>query len=336
MERSKGKSLYQTDSISAKLLPWCILEHQGKIVICDRGGGMDRIQQGAVVKGAGAAGMILAAPKPDGYTTLADAHVVPACHVNFVDATKIKSYINSTSSPTATILPCGTLIGLAGELPAPTVASFSSRGMSQQSMGILKPDIIGPGVDVLAGWPALPIGPFDSPSLFNVISGTSMATPHLSGIAALLKGANPSWSAAAIKSAIMTTAENENPAGKPIANEQLESANLFARGAGHVNPSKANNPGFVYDIDPSEYVAYMCGLNYSDTQVSLVARRIVNCSSADRTSGVELNYPSFSAELKPASQKGEPKGEERGDGSSSYAVEIAPPTGVAVVVRRRH
>ncbi|KAK8921650.1 Subtilisin-like protease [Platanthera zijinensis] len=397
-EEYKGKSLYQTESISTKLLPlvypgasgnslakFCFnnsldVDVKGKIVICDRGGGMGRIQQGAIVKGAGAAGMILAADKLDGYTTVADAHVLPACHVNFVDATKIKSYINSTSSPTATILPRGTLIGLAGELPAPMVAAFSSRGMSQQSKGILKPDIIGPGVDVLAGWPALPIGPFDSPSLFNVISGTSMATPHLSGIAVLLKAVNPSWSPAAIKSAIMTTADNENLAGKPIANEQLERANLFARGAGHVNPSKANNPGFVYDIDPTEYVAYMCGLNYSDTQappcarcparpglaiikararsrlgkarawearfrpgpgglfehlitVSLVARRLVNCSSADRTFGVELNYPSFSAELKPASsRKVSRKVKNVGEGSSSYAVEIAPPTGVAVVV----
>ncbi|URD77891.1 subtilisin-like protease [Musa troglodytarum] len=80
---------------------------------------------------------------------------------------------------------------------SPDVASFSSRGPSQITPGILKPDIIGPGVNILAGW---------NSKAFALISGTSMSCPHLSGIAALIKKAHPGWSPAAIKSAIMTTA----------------------------------------------------------------------------------------------------------------------------------
>ncbi|KAI0488418.1 hypothetical protein KFK09_028249 [Dendrobium nobile] len=315
-EEYEGESLYQTDLMAGELLllvypgasgslpaKFCFnnslnMDVKGKIVICDRRDQMPRIQQGDVIKGAGGAGMILAAAQSDSYTTVAEAHVIPTSHVSYPAATKIKSYINTTGSPTATIIPQGTVIGFSS-LHAPIMACFSSRGPSLQSKGILKPDIIGPGVSVLAGWPALPIGPNNIPANFNMLSGTSMSTPHLSGIAALLKKANPTWSPAAIRSAIMTTAKNENTAGKPIQEEELNNADLFARGAGHVNPSNANNPGFVYDIQPSDYVAYLCGLNYNDTQVTVVTRRTVNCSTVDPIIDVELNYPTFSVEMRP-------------------------------------
>ncbi|PKU64529.1 Subtilisin-like protease SDD1 [Dendrobium catenatum] len=308
------------------------MDVKGKIVICDRRDQMPRIQQGDVIKGAGGAGMILAAAQSDGYTTVAEAHVIPTSHVSYPAASKIKSYINTTGSPTATIIPQGTLIGF-NSLHAPIMACFSSRGPSLQSKGILKPDIIGPGVSVLAGWLALPIGPNNIPAIFNMLSGTSMSTPHLSGIAALLKKANPTWSPAAIRSAIMTTAKNVNTAGKPIQDEELNNADLFARGAGHVNPSNANNPGFVYDIQPSDYVAYLCGLNYSDTQVTVVARRTINCSTVDPIIDVELNYPTFSVEMRPGcSRKVNRTVKNVGEGSSSYEVEIVPPLGIVVTV----
>ncbi|KAG0472548.1 hypothetical protein HPP92_014405 [Vanilla planifolia] len=351
-EEYEGKSLYQTSSgdPDTRSLPlifpgatgnyttqYCFnhslndVDVKGKIVVCNRGGGMARVQQGAVVKSAGGAGMILAASQDDGYTTLADAHVLPASHVSFADATKIKAYIKSTSSPTAAIIPRGTLIGHG--FPAPMMAAFSSRGPSQQSRGVLKPDIIGPGVDVLAGWPSLPIGPSNDPAFFNVISGTSMSTPHLSGIAALLRGVHPTWSPAIIRSAIITTADNSNTAGKPITDEKLNEANLFAKGAGLVNPTKAASPGFVYDIQPDDYIAYLCGLNYSNTQVSAVARRPVNCSSIQPIFDVELNYPSFSVEMPPSfSRKVNRTATSVEAGGSTYEVEIVAPAGIAVAV----
>lgn len=91
--------------------------------------------------------MILMNQEPDGFSTLADAHVLPAAHVSYAVGLKIKAYINSTTAPTATILFKGTVIG---ESSAPMIASFSSRGPSKASPGILKPDIIGPGVSILA------------------------------------------------------------------------------------------------------------------------------------------------------------------------------------------
>lgn len=60
-----------------------------------------------------------------------------------------------------------------------------------------------PGLNILAAW-----SPAAKGTNFNVVSGTSMACPHISGLAALIKAANPLWSPAAIKSAIMTTGSN--------------------------------------------------------------------------------------------------------------------------------
>ncbi|KAF3671693.1 hypothetical protein FXO37_07876 [Capsicum annuum] len=97
-----------------------------------------------------------------------------------------------------------------------------------------------------------------------------MACPHLAGVVALLKSSDPDWSPAAIKSAIMTNADLVNLGNNPIQDEKLNPADLFTIGSGHLNPSKANDPGLVYDIQPQDYVHYLCGLNYTDQQVTAV------------------------------------------------------------------
>ncbi|KAK3144004.1 hypothetical protein QOZ80_4AG0307670 [Eleusine coracana subsp. coracana] len=270
------------------------LDVRGKIVVCELGGEVPRVFKGQVVQKAGGAGMILVNQYPQGYDTLADAHVLPASHVDYAAGSAIKLYINSTTSPTARIVFHGTVLGAS---PAPSIVFFSSRGPNQQDAGILKPDVTGPGVNVLAAWP-FPVGPpSSSPPLpgttYNIISGTSMSTPHLSGVAAFVKSKHPDWSPAAIKSAIMTTADVDDRAGTPLLDEQHSVASFFATGAGHVNPVKATNPGLVYDIAPSDYISYLCG-KYTNQQVSVIARRPVNCSAIVTIPGRLLNYPSIS------------------------------------------
>ncbi|ONI06851.1 hypothetical protein PRUPE_5G085300 [Prunus persica] len=206
-----------------------------------------------------------------------------------VGASTTDRILNLTATPTAT-----NLSKVSGSDPlAPKVAIFSSRGPNIASPGILKPDIIGPGIDILAAWP-YSVDNATSKATFNIISGTSMSCPHLSGIAALLKSSHPDWSPAAIKSAIMTTADVLNLIGKPIVDEWLRPADIFAIGAGHVNPSKAIDPGLIYDIQAEDYIPYLCGLNYTEKQIRILTQQAVNCSQVGAIEETQLNYPSFS------------------------------------------
>lgn len=226
----------------------------------------------------------------------------------------------------ATILFKGTVVGLP---EAPQIAEFSSRGPSMASPGILKPDIIGPGVKVLAAWP---VSVDNTTNRFAVISGTSMSCPHLSGIAALLKSSHPEWSPAAIKSAIMTTANLNNLGGKPISDQQFVPATFFDMGAGHVNPSGANNPGLIYDIKPDDYIPYLCGLGYSDQQVGLIVQHPVTCSNDSNIPEAQLNYPSFSIKLGSTPQTYTRTVTNVGQSNSAYSLEIVAPQGVDVKV----
>ncbi|KAK4344878.1 hypothetical protein RND71_035054 [Anisodus tanguticus] len=96
-----------------------------------------------------------------------------------------------------------------GVKPAPTMASFSSRGPNLITPAILKPDITAPGVNIIAAYtegnsPSNEV--FDNRrTAFNVMSGTSMSCPHVSGVVGLLKAIHPDWSPSAIRSALMTT-----------------------------------------------------------------------------------------------------------------------------------
>ncbi|XP_015169628.1 subtilisin-like protease SBT1.2 [Solanum tuberosum] len=149
---------------------------RGKIVLCLQDDVVSNIDKGQAVKDAGGVGMIIINQPSYGATKSADAHVLPAMDVSAADGKKILSYMNSTSNPVATITFQGTVIG---DKNAPIVAAFSSRGPSEASPGILKPDIIGPGVNILAAWPISVDDNRNTKSRFNIISGTSMSCPHL-------------------------------------------------------------------------------------------------------------------------------------------------------------
>ncbi|KAF6160285.1 hypothetical protein GIB67_019054 [Kingdonia uniflora] len=97
---------------------------------------------------------------------------------------------------------------------------------------------------------------------------------------------------------MMTTADLLNVEGKPINNQQLALADLFATGSGHVNPSKANDPGLVYDNQPDDYIPYLCGLGYTDTQVGILAHRSITCKDYGTILEQDLNYPLISVTLR--------------------------------------
>ncbi|KAK4435025.1 Subtilisin-like protease SBT1.2 [Sesamum alatum] len=310
------------------------IDVRGKIVLCELSNSGERsvlLAKGQAVRSAGGAAMILVNNEQFANTTLADTHVLPTTHLGYADGLRIKAYINSTLRPMASILFQGTVFD---DNRAPAVAALSLRGPNSISPGILKPDILGPGVNILAAWPTSVENNTNTTSTFNVVSSTSMSCPHLSGVAALLKSAHPDWSPAAIKSAIMTTADVVNRAQRPIEEERFLPASIFATGAGHVNPSRANDPGLVYDIQPNDYIPYLCGLNYTQREIYFIVQRKVNCSETSSIPEAQLNYPSFALTFTPRST---PQIYTRtvtnvGGSNLSYNVEIVPPPGINVRV----
>ncbi|KAK1436620.1 hypothetical protein QVD17_02402 [Tagetes erecta] len=223
------------------------IDVKGKIVLCDAGE-FGNYYKGKTVKEAGGVGVIIANDIVDGESIAAEPHVLLASFVGYKEGVEIKSYLNSTSSPVAAIICGGTVLGHKSD---PEMASFSSRGPSFASPGILKPDITGPGVDILAAWPeSIEIRPGLSKQKYNVLRGTSMSCPHLAGVVALLKSTHPDWSPATIKSAIMTTASHVNRNGSLSVDERGLPADVFTIGSGHVYPQKADEPGLVFDVQP--------------------------------------------------------------------------------------
>lgn len=164
---------------------------------------------------------------------------------------------------------------------APQVALFSARGpnikdFSFEDADLLKPDILAPGNLIWAAWS--PNGTDEVNFIgerFAMISGTSMAAPHVAGIAALIKQKHRNWSPAAIKSALMTTSTILDRAGRPLQAQQysgsetttLVTATPFDYGSGHVNPRSALDPGLVFDAGYDDYLGFLCtmpGINANE------------------------------------------------------------------------
>ncbi|PHT39616.1 hypothetical protein CQW23_18470 [Capsicum baccatum] len=130
----------------------------------------------------------------------------------------------------------------------------------------------------------------------------------------------------------MTTANTVNLANNPILDKRLLPVNIFATGAGHVNPSRANDPGLVYDTQFEDYLPYLCGLNYTNAQVSNLLQRRVDCKAVKSISEAQLNYPSFSVKLGTSAQTYTRTVTNVGVANSSYKVEIGPLPGVSMIV----
>ena len=248
----------------------------GKIVICDRGV-FDRVAKSLAVKNAGGAGMILS-NTTDAQSINGDWHFVPTIHFNATTSAPIKAYA-ATAAATASMSVTDTT-----PVTAPEMAGFSSFGPALAGGGdLLKPDITGPGVDVIAS--VAPPG--NAGKDFDAYSGTSMSSPHIAGIAALLKAKHPNWSPMAIKSAMMTTASTKDTAGNTI-QWPFGDATPLNFGAGHVVPGSAFDPGLVYDSGPVDWIRYGCGIN----QFQLITNPSF-CQNYGSIDPSDLNYASI-------------------------------------------
>ncbi|WP_245213650.1 S8 family peptidase [Rhodoferax sp. AJA081-3] len=229
----------------------------GKVVVCTRGV-TARTDKSAAVKAAGGVGMVLA---DNGAGLVADVHSVPSVHVNAADGAAIKTYAQAGGGTAA----IGTYFN-AGK-PAPIMAGFSSRGPNAGDANMLKPDLTAPGVDIIAAVTAgltnaerdaVANGTLVPVAEWSSYQGTSMSSPHVAGLAALIRQMRPTWSPAAIKSALMTTSMSTLNDG--LADPQ-NGLLPWAQGAGHVVPTKALDPGLVYDNGKVEFIRYQCNVN---------------------------------------------------------------------------
>jgi subtilisin family serine protease len=247
----------------------------GKIVVCE--GSFSRAARSRAVKAAGGVGMILyTAAEND--TLMSDNHHVPTVHLKRSFGLAIKAYA-ATAGASATASLSGGSRELGG---GNTMAAFSSRGPllpSDRSTGdLLKPDITAPGVQILGA--NSPVETNGSPGeLFQAIGGTSMSSPHVAGIGALLKDLHPDWTPAEMQSAIMTSARQD------IRKEDgVTPADPFDFGAGHVAPNGAADPGLVYPVGFDDYRAFLrsqglCTFCFGTSPAPVVAATDLNVPS---------------------------------------------------------
>jgi hypothetical protein len=119
----------------------------------------------------------------------------------------------------------------------------------------VKPDVTAPGVNILAGFTPETANSMPDET-FAYLSGTSMSTPHVAGVAALLMQARPEWGPSVVKSALMTSARQDL-----VQSDGESVANPFDYGAGHIVPNAALDPGLVYDVSDDEFDAFACGFD---------------------------------------------------------------------------
>lgn len=235
----------------------------GAIVVCNRGV-TSRVSKSASVDQSGGSAMVLVNTRPDSID--ADLHAVPTVHLDETAGDAVKAYIaRHGSSAVGRVLANAT-----GQPPVPTVAQFSGRGPSRVADGdLLKPDLTATGVSVVSA-----VAPSSSAGeLWDVESGTSIATPHVAGVAAVMRAANPSWTPAEVKSAMMTTAAPLQGSNGPL-----------TRGAGELDSRSVLRPGLVYDAGLTGWADVLRGEG-----LDLAGRPGAAASDAS-----QLNQPSIS------------------------------------------
>ncbi len=218
----------------------------GLIVMCQRGV-YDRVAKSAEVLRAGGIGMLLVNRVPGSVDT--DEHTVPTIHLDapYWDAT----FAYAGSAGASVVFSNGN--STAYTPPTPQVAGFSSRGPVQaDGSDILKPDVTAPGVAILADGPNADGG---EPT-WQFLSGTSMSSPQIAGLAALYLGERPLATPGEIKSALMTSAYDTVDSNGDTVTDP------FSQGAGQVDPTKMFEPGLLYLNGTADWYSYIQGIGY--------------------------------------------------------------------------
>ncbi|CAA7407075.1 unnamed protein product [Spirodela intermedia] len=225
---------------------------------------------------------------------------------------------------------------------APVVARFSSRGpdvvdRQMNAVDVLKPDILAPGSQIWAAWsPISALEPILRGEDFALLSGTSMAAPHIAGIAALIKQFKPTWDPSEIASAISTTASGYDGNGIPIMSQGSDPQSLypstpFDRGAGLVNPSRALNPGLVFPSGFKDYISFLCSSPSVDRE--MVKSTTNRACGSPESSPADLNLPSITIASLRGLQMVRRRVKNMGDVPETYLSSVRQPRGVRVYLK---
>ena len=213
----------------------------GEIVVCRRGV-YARVNKGFNVKAAGAGGMVLANTAADAESIVADDHYLPAVHIGFNDAQRLYGLLaqvkQAGGSATASITGTQRSFDARGDV----LAGFSSRGPVDPFGGWLKPNITAPGVNIIAA--------SQTGNGLATMSGTSMASPHAAGAAALVRAAHPQWSVAQIESALLT-----HGIADVLKEDAATPATPADGGAGRVWIPDAVRAQLTFDVSSAEFRA---------------------------------------------------------------------------------
>jgi len=220
----------------------------GQIVVCDRGA-IARVAKAENAAAGGAGGFVLANVDGGASSVANDVYVVPGIHIDATQGNALKSWLATGANHQATIT------ASAGELEFGTgddIDSQSSRGPNLTA-STLSPFVAAPGVNIYAAYADQDYGndvTGPAPSDYNFLGGTSMASPHVAGSAALIKAVYPSWTPDNIRSALMMTATTE------VRKEDgTTPADWFDMGAGRIQVDKAVQSGLVLDETAANYAA---------------------------------------------------------------------------------
>jgi subtilisin family serine protease len=200
---------------------------------------------------AGAIGILIADNRSGEPNGIPVQLPIPSAMVADLDGARLVSFMQGSGGRTT--IRVGASIQEIATGRGDTITSFSSAGPTDFGHD-LKPDISAPGGQILSSTPPQTTG-----STFSVFDGTSMATPHVAGAAALLLELHPGWTPRQVKSALVSTAA---PAWADTA--QTREAPVLLGGGGLVDLPAASDPRLF--TDPTS-------LSYGDLDVARGARR---------------------------------------------------------------